>query len=58
MNNIHLHIIGSKIFSNLLNELDFNYSISSDQNLEYSNKVFCKTKKGNRILFLLPFVNL
>jgi DNA-binding response OmpR family regulator len=40
MNNIHLHIIGSKIFSNLLNELDFNYSISSDQNLEYSNKVF------------------
>ena len=35
MNNIHLHIIGSKSFSNLLNELDFNYTISSDINLRY-----------------------
>ena len=40
MNNIHLHIIGSKCFSNLLNELDFNYSISSDTNLKYNNKDF------------------
>jgi hypothetical protein len=38
MNNIHLHIIGSKSFSDLLNELDFNYSISSDENLKYNNK--------------------
>ena len=38
MNNIHLHIIGSKCFSDLLNELDFNYSISFDKNLRYNNK--------------------
>jgi len=30
MNNIHLHIIGSKSFPILLNELDFNYSITSN----------------------------
>jgi hypothetical protein len=40
MNNIHLHIIGSKSFSDLLNELDFNYSISSDKNSKYNNKDF------------------
>ncbi len=40
MNNIHLHIIGSKSFSNLLNELDFNYTITSDKNLKYNNKDF------------------
>jgi hypothetical protein len=40
MNNIHLHIIGSKSFSDLLNELDFNYIISSDKNLKYNNKDF------------------
>ena len=40
MNNIHLHIIGSKCFSDLLNELDFNYSISFDKNLKYNDKGF------------------
>jgi len=40
MNNIHLHIIGSESFAYLLNELDFNYSISFDENLSYSNKDF------------------
>ena len=40
MNNIHLHIIGSKSFSDLLNELDFNYIISSDKNFKYNNKNF------------------
>jgi hypothetical protein len=40
MNNIHLHIIGSKSFSDLLNELDINYSISCDKNLKYNNKDF------------------
>ena len=40
MNNIHLHIIGSKSFADLLNELDFNCSISFDENLSYSNKDF------------------
>ena len=40
MNNIHLHIIGSKSFSDLLNELDFNYSITSGKNLKYNNKDF------------------
>ena len=37
MNNIHLHIIGSESFFNLLNELNFNYIISSDKNLKYDN---------------------
>ena len=40
MNNIHLHIIGSKSFADLLNELDFNYSISFDKNLKYNSKDF------------------
>jgi DNA-binding response OmpR family regulator len=40
MNNIHLHIVGSKCFSDLLNELDFNYSISSDKNLKSNNSDF------------------
>jgi DNA-binding response OmpR family regulator len=40
MNNIHLHIIGSKSFSDLLNELDFNYIISSDRNFKYNDKDF------------------
>ena len=35
MENIHLDIIGSKSFSDLLNELDFNYIISSNINLRY-----------------------
>jgi len=38
MDNIHLHIIGSKSFSNLLDELNFNYSISLGENLKYNNK--------------------
>jgi DNA-binding response OmpR family regulator len=40
MNNIHLHIIGSESFSSLLDELDFNYTISSGKNLKYNNKDF------------------
>ena len=39
MNNIHLHIIGSETFVSLLDELDFNYNISSNTNLKYSNQV-------------------
>ena len=38
MNNIHLHIIGSKSFSDLLNELEVNYIISSDKNFKYKNQ--------------------
>jgi len=38
MNNIHLHIIGSESFFNLLNELNLNYIISYDKNLKYYNK--------------------
>jgi len=38
MNNVHLHIIGSKFFPILLNELDLNYTISSDINLKYNHK--------------------
>jgi DNA-binding response OmpR family regulator len=40
MNNIHLHIIGSETISSLLDELDFNYTISSGKNLKYNNKDF------------------
>ena len=40
MNNIHLHIIGSKTFTSLLNELDFDYSITSGENLSYNNRDF------------------
>jgi hypothetical protein len=38
MNNIHLHVIGSESFFNLLNELNLNYIISYDKNLKYYNK--------------------
>ena len=38
MNNIHIHIIGSQPFFDLLNELNLNYNISSDKNLKYNNK--------------------
>ena len=38
MNNVHLHIIGSKYFPILLNELDLNYTITSDANLKYNHK--------------------
>jgi hypothetical protein len=40
MNKTHLHIIGSKSFSDLLGELNFNYSISSDKNVQYSSNNF------------------
>jgi hypothetical protein len=48
MNNVHLHIIGSQSFSDLLNELNLNYSISSGKNLKSTNKdlivriIFCE----------------
>ena len=38
MDNIHLHIIGSKSFPVLLNELDLNYTITSDTNLNHNRK--------------------
>ena len=38
MDNIHLHIIGSKSFPVLLNELDLNYTITSDINLNHNHK--------------------
>ena len=38
MNNTHLHIIGPKSFSDLLNELNFNYIITFGKNLKYNNK--------------------
>jgi DNA-binding response OmpR family regulator len=38
MNNLHLHIIGSKSFAALLSELDLNYTITSDANLDYDYK--------------------
>ena len=38
MDNIHLHIIGSKSFPILLNELDLNYTITSDRNLNHNRE--------------------
>ena len=38
MNNIHLHIIGSESFFNLLSELNLNYIISSDKNLKFNTQ--------------------
>ena len=40
MNNIDLHIIGSKFFSELLNELDLNYTIKTAESLKYNNRDF------------------
>ena len=37
MSNIHLHIIGSETFADLLSELDLNYTIISGENLKYKN---------------------
>ena len=46
MSNIHLHIFGSKSFSDLLTELDFDYTISSYKNYK-NNKDF-----SARIIFI------
>jgi len=57
MSNIHLHIIGSQSFSDLLNELNLNYSISSGKNLKYTNKdlivriIFCDKFQLSEIKF-------
>ena len=40
MTNIHLHIIGSESFANLLNELNLNYMVSFGKNLKYKNQDF------------------
>jgi DNA-binding response OmpR family regulator len=47
MNNIHLHIIGSESFFNLLGELNLNYTVSFDKNLKCKNQNFLV-----RIIFL------
>ena len=38
MNNVHLHIIGSETFLNLLNELNFDYTINFSKNLKYTTQ--------------------
>jgi hypothetical protein len=38
MNNTHLHIIGSKIFTSMLGELNLNYNISSGENLKFNRQ--------------------
>ena len=48
MNNAHLHIIGSKPFYNLLNELDLNYTFSTDDNSKYNEQ----NKLIARIIFV------
>jgi hypothetical protein len=56
MDNIHLHIIGSQSFSDLLNELNLNYSIISGKNLKYTNKdlivriIFCEKFQLSEII--------
>jgi hypothetical protein len=47
MNNTHLHIIGSKPFYNLLNELDPNYTFGTDDNSKYNDN----NKSIARIIF-------
>jgi hypothetical protein len=54
MNNIHLHIIGSKPFYNLLNELDPNYTFSADGNSKYNNKNNSLYKKIEVKKYLVP----
>ena len=55
MNNVHLHIVGSKSFPALLNELNLNYIITSDTNLKYNHKdlliriIFAEKLKLERI---------
>jgi len=48
MNNTHLHIIGSKPFYNLLNELDPNYTFGTDDNSKYNDN----NKSIARIIFV------
>jgi hypothetical protein len=38
MNNIHLHILGSEKFSTLLSELDLDFTLCIDENLEYNHQ--------------------
>jgi len=38
MNNTHLHIIGSKIFTSILDELNLNYNISSGENIKCNHQ--------------------
>jgi hypothetical protein len=38
MNNIDLHIVGSKTFMSLLDELNFSYNISSNKNIKYNEQ--------------------
>jgi hypothetical protein len=38
MNNIHLHIIGSKTFTSILDELNLDYNISSGENIKYNHQ--------------------
>jgi hypothetical protein len=38
MNNIHLHIIGSKTFISILDELNLNYNISLSEDLKYNQQ--------------------
>jgi len=38
MNNIHLHILGSKVFTSILDELNLNYNISSGENIKYNHQ--------------------
>ena len=40
MDNIHLYIIGSKIFSDLLKELNLSYKISQDKDFIHNNQNF------------------
>ena len=40
MSNIHLYIFGSKIFSDLLKELNLSYKISQDKDFIHNNQNF------------------
>ncbi len=38
MNNIHLYIYGSKVFLNIINELNLNYYTSLENNVNFDKK--------------------
>jgi hypothetical protein len=54
MNNINLHISGSRIFYNLINELEFNYSLSFQEFLILDKNRDINNKKENTVRIVFP----
>ena len=54
MNNINLHISGSRIFYNLINELEFSYSLSFQDFLILDKNSNINNKKENTVRIVFP----